>query len=66
MRTKKRMFPRIHPKHKTSLTVNQTDNLQTDWRTLVSDVLVVQVVEVTRSALVEDIAVTQGQENRLE
>ena len=40
------------------LTIDQRDDFQVDWRTLWSNALVVQVVEVTGHTLVEDIAVT--------
>lgn len=45
----------------TSLTVNKVDNLQLDFNTLVTNGLIVQIVEGTTQTLVEDIRVTKGQ-----
>lgn len=45
-----------------SLAFNQVDNAEVHWLTLSSNVLVVQVVEVSRLALVEDSLITQSQE----
>ena len=46
------------------LAVNEINDLQADRVTLGTDGLVVQVVEVTRQTLVEQVAVTQGQVTR--
>lgn len=52
------LLPKVLSFLEIGLTVNQLQNLQVDWAALVTNVLVVQVVEVTRQTLVEDVSFT--------